>query len=488
MRKLKVALIVAAVLLVFIFVFLLFVYFSFDNESFSLRIDIEGETEITLNYGEQYTDPGAKAWVDRASFLQSSQQITDIKVTNSVDTDKIGTYYVTYTAECEINGAKMAASARRVVHVVDTKAPVITLVKNPDSYTYPGKSYQEEGFTAFDEYDGDITDRVVYTEENGVVTYRVKDSSGNEAMVTREIYYADPDAPVITLKGENPMRILVGQAFVEPGVIAWDGCDGYISDQVVISSIEIDAYVPNSYTIVYSVTDKAGNTASMKRILNVEAYDHPKTVIPSGKVIYLTFDDGPGPYTNDLLDVLDRYHVKATFFVMETKYADRYDVLRRIVKDGHAIGVHSVGHDYGEIYQNEDAYFADMENMQRVIYEQTGVYTKLVRFPGGSSNTTSSYNPGIMTRLTKAVWARGYQYFDWNVDSDDAGNAKTAGEVYENVVNGCRNEQICVVLQHDIKSYSVAAVEDIIQWGLENGYTFMGLDMTSPAPHHGLNN
>ena len=166
-----------------------------------------------------------------------------------------------------------------------------------------------------------------------------------------------------------------------------------------------------------------------------------------------------------------------------------HDVLRRIVNEGHSIAVHCTNHTYSEIYQNEDAYFADMENMQRIIYEQTGVLTKLVRFPGGSSNTVSkAYNIGIMTRLTKALRARGYQYFDWNVDSDDAGSARTKEKVYENVTKGCAARRVSVVLQHDIKSYSVAAVEDIIKWGLENGYTFMALDLTSPAPHHGLNN
>ena len=113
----------------------------------------------------------------------------------------------------------------------------------------------------------------------------------------------------------------------------------------------------------------------------------------------------------------------------------------------------------------------------------------LLRFPGGSSNTISKdYSKGIMTRLAAAVTERGFTYFDWNVDSNDAGGAKTADEVFNNVIKGVKNKQNSVVLQHDMKSYSVDAVEKIIVWGLKNGYTFLPLDANSPTCHHGINN
>ena len=112
----------------------------------------------------------------------------------------------------------------------------------------------------------------------------------------------------------------------------------------------------------------------------------------------------------------------------------------------------------------------------------------MVRFPGGSSNTVSRFSPGIMTYLTQAVQDCGFQYFDWNVDSVDAGGAKTAKEVFENVIGAVQNRDVSVVLQHDIKGFSVEAVYRILAWGLDNGYTFLPLDMTSPAAHHGVNN
>lgn len=464
------------------------------SAGYTLTLTVEGEDAYTLEYGSAFAIPGATAWIHGEKLGQEGLQVTDITVEHQLNLDKVGTYTITYFVRYSIEDVELTAGKSVTVRIVDTQAPVIQLVEDENDFTYPGRPYQELGFTAIDGHDGDITDRVIRTEENGVVTYWVKDASGNEATATRTIRYDDPEAPILSLKGDNPMSILVGSDFVEPGVIAWDGCDGYISEQVVISNIEIDPYVPGTYVITYSVTDRAGNTASIERTLQVEAYELPAVVRPNGKAIYLTFDDGPGPYTEKLLDVLKQYNVKATFFVVNTKYMvnnNRYDILKRIVDEGHAIAIHCADHTYGNIYVNEESYFSDLEKMQQIIYEHTGVLTKLVRFPGGSSNTVSKYwneTPGLMTRLTKALLARGYQYFDWNVDSDDAGGATTKEKVYNNVINGCSSRTISIVLQHDIKAYSVNAVEDIIKWGLANGYQFLPLALDSPYYHHYVNN
>ena len=126
--------------------------------------------------------------------------------------------------------------------------------------------------------------------------------------------------------------------------------------------------------------------------------------------------------------------------------------------------------------------------MEEIIRQQTGEYTRLFRFPGGSSNTVSNFNPGIMSRLTRAMNDMGYQYFDWNVTSGDAGGTTKTDQVIQNIKDGCRQHRISVVLQHDIKDYSVAAVESILNWGRENGYSFKALQLDSPGTHHGVNN
>ena len=135
-----------------------------------------------------------------------------------------------------------------------------------------------------------------------------------------------------------------------------------------------------------------------------------------------------------------------------------------------------------------DAYFEDLYGMQEIIYENTGVRTHLLRFPGGSSNTISCFNEGIMTTLTQAVRDAGFRYFDWNVDSNDAGGAKKTETVVENVTKGIARQRLSVVLQHDIHEFSVEAVEKIIRWGLDQGYQFLPLEMDSPEFRHGVNN
>ncbi len=455
------------------------------GSTYTLEITLLGEEHITMEYGSEYTDAGVTAFLFGDALPEGGQQINSIVVDNPLNTGKAGTYVITYRAECKVDGEIMTATTQRTIVVTDTQAPIITLVSDPDGYTYPGHAYEEEGFTAIDGHDGDITHLVERTEENGVITYRVSDAAGNEHMVTRTIVYSDPDAPVITLKGANPMTIKAGDGYAEPGFSAYDACDGDLTDSVVVAGT-VSKYATGTYVISYSVKDAAGNVAILERTVIVEPVSNGGgTVTPNGKVIYLTFDDGPGYYTEKLLDILDKYNVKATFFVVNTSYIHLLD---DIVDRGHAIAIHAYNHDYGKIYASEDAYFADLTKMRNLIHEHTGVYTNLLRFPGGSSNTVSKFNPGIMTRLTKAVQNMGYHYFDWNVDSDDAGRATNTDKVVQNVINGCKNRKVSIVLQHDIKGYSVNAVEQIIIWGLENGYTFLPLDESSPTAHHGINN
>ena len=186
------------------------------------------------------------------------------------------------------------------------------------------------------------------------------------------------------------------------------------------------------------------------------------------------------------MNVLGAYGAKATFFVTDSGYGN---VMREIVAQGHSIGIHTVTHDYGKIYASPEAFYEDLTRMQQIIFDETGVWTTLMRFPGGSSNLVSKRtSPGIMTTLSTSVRDAGYQYFDWNVDSDDAGAAHDAQKVFENVVAGVQNKAVCIVLQHDIHPYSVEAVENILQWGQENGYRFLGLNENSPGFHHDVMN
>ena len=214
----------------------------------------------------------------------------------------------------------------------------------------------------------------------------------------------------------------------------------------------------------------------------------PEMIMPEVPTIYLTFDDGPGDYTARLLDILAANDVKATFFVtLENPL--KAELTGRAFKEGHAIGVHSACHDYEKIYANEAAFYQDFLLCEEMIRAQTGRYSTLFRFPGGSSNTISRHwCTGIMTRLATSMEEMGYRYFDWNVDSDDSGTAKEPEAVLRNVVMGCHGKTASIVLQHDIKSYSVTAAEDIIAFGKSEGFRFRPLDMSSPTMKHRIAN
>ena len=440
-----------------------------------LTLNLKGSAEQTLEYGSSYEERGAWAYLDGEYYD------AEITVSGAVDPDVLGLYTLTYTVCYE----DQTVSRVRTVQVVDTRAPVIELNHIDGSYTEPGHIYQEEGFAAWDEHDGDVTALVQRIEAEDRVIYTVTDSSGNCASVERPIIYDDRTLPELKLKGDDTVTITAGSKFKEPGYLATDNVDGDISENVTVTS-EVDVYLPGTYKVHYSVTDTHGNTAEATRNVVVKGLKQPDVVQPNGKVIYLTFDDGPGKYTTELLKVLETYNVKATFFVVGTMSMSR---VTDIVDQGHAIGLHSNTHDFGKIYVSEEAFMDDMLELREKVYNLTGVYTNILRFPGGSSNTVSKkYCPGIMTKLTTAVTAMGFRYFDWNVDSNDAGGAKTADEVFENVISGIRGKQTAVVLQHDIKGFSVEAVERIIQWGLANGYTFLPLDESSPSCQHKVNN
>ncbi len=195
------------------------------------------------------------------------------------------------------------------------------------------------------------------------------------------------------------------------------------------------------------------------------------------KVVYLTFDDGPSNLTIPLLDVLDKYNVKATFFLVGKTDAADLQAMKAIVDRGHGIGVHSYTHNLHQIYQNPAVFLDDFAKMHDLILKTTGVDTHIYRFAGGSVN---SYNKATARAIITEMNRRGYTYYDWNVSSDDAVTGTSAAKIYSNVVNGVHAHTQSVILCHNtnVKKNTLAEVPKMIETLKKEGYEFRVLDDT----------
>ena len=216
-----------------------------------------------------------------------------------------------------------------------------------------------------------------------------------------------------------------------------------------------------------------------------------KTTTSNGKSIaYLTFDDGPSSITNSVLDILKKYNVKATFFVINSGSYNK-TTLQREVNEGHTIGLHAYDHNYAIAYKDDNSYLDGIDKLRAKVKADTGFDSHYIRFPGGSSNTISKrYSKGIMSRITKTAKQRGYKYYDWNVDDDDAGRARTADDCYNNVVKELRPNRSNIVLMHDFGTNKkiLEALPRIIEYCQKNGYTMLPIDDNTPEIHHGISN
>ena len=380
---------------IFIYLVIALILLVINNYSYP-ELKLLGKKEINLSLNEKYIDPGYKIVPNNKKYK--------VVIDNNIDENKTGSYEVKYSLQVK---NKIINKVRKV-NVIDNIPPEITLKGSDNIKLYESSDYEEPGFIAFDNYDGDITKNVIVQndikEEIGdyKITYIVEDSSGNKTMVTRNV----------------------------------------------------------------KILDKKKNIGT----------------------IYLTFDDGPSNNTSKILDILKQEDIKATFFLVN--FNSSYNpVVKRIYDEGHSIGIHSYTHNYKLIYSSVSAYFDDLNKMNDKIKTITGSDTKLLRFPGGSSNTISSFNKGIMTTLVKEVTNAGYHYFDWNVDSSDAWSARNSNDVYNNVINNLK-KGTNIVLMHDLSSNekTVNVLEKIIKDAKEKGYIFANITMNTKEIHHGINN
>lgn len=470
-------------LLVSIPIFLELIFLTFIFETPKMRINDNINIEI-----------GTEQKVEMPKTTYHLIDATDnVKMKGKVDYKKKGKYNVVFKIDTLIG----VYSKEVTVNVEDTKKPNIELIGDEEYKISYKKQYVEPGYKAIDSYEGDLTAKVKVTNEkiddkNYNIIYEVEDSSGNKEQKVRKVEIIDDISPTISLNGNRNMVIALNGEYAESGAIAKDEIDGDITDKIQIIG-EVDTSKEGTYYITYKVQDNSGNEISNQRIVIVKrseeilAMENPEQEIG---IIFLTFDDGPSAnITPKILDILKEKNVKATFFILN--YGEEEEkVVKREYEEGHSIGIHGYSHNYDEIYKSEEAYMENITKLREKIKTTTGYAPIITRFPGGSSNTISSFNKGIMTRLSKLVQQNGYKYFDWNVSSEDAVGADKPEELYNNVVNGLSKTKRNFVLMHDFyKNEAILeALPRIIDYGMQNGYYFERITEETPMLTHRIFN
>ncbi|MBR3524031.1 MAG: polysaccharide deacetylase [Bacilli bacterium] len=435
-----------------------------------LDVTLIGENNIKVNYNQKYQEQGI---VVKNGNKEVKRNKYDVGVSNNVDTHTLGEYEVKY----EIKYHNRKYILKRKVQVVDMEAPnliINTDVIKRDYCTKENKTAVE--YHAIDNYDADITDKVEVEEKDDEIIYKVKDSSGNESVKKIKLEYDNIPEDRFVLNGSEITYVELNREYQEPGAIYLDGCGNPKKGDIKVDG-SVNTKKEGEYTITYTLN---GKDKLKRKVIVYEKKYAPKT-------IYLTFDDGPGPYTQGILDTLDKYKVKATFFVT-SQFPAYQAMIGEEHKRGHRVAVHTYSHNYSIVYSSVDAYFNDFNQMNEIIKNHTGSYSNLFRFPGGSSNTVSyRYSPGVVSAIAQTANNLGYVYFDWNLDSRDA-EGFDSWSIYNNVVNGTDNCSACVVLMHDVKAPTAEALDSILAELTARGYTFATLDANSPTAHHRIQN
>lgn len=251
----------------------------------------------------------------------------------------------------------------------------------------------------------------------------------------------------------------------------------YISDNPDVFADE------NADSSSASGIPSSGSEPYMELYPELYAENPPTSFKEDSGTVYLTFDDGPSDRTSDILEILGRYDIKATFFVCGGEGEKEQELMRDIVNAGHTIGIHSISHDYEKIYESVESYLDDFYETYMCVYNATGVKPQIFRFPGGSIN---NYNRFTYMQIIAEMTRRGFVYYDWNVSGEDAVRGADWTSIYNNIISGIKSNTAdrAIVLLHDSQSKenTVLVLEDVIDRLLADGYKFDKLDNTvNPA-------
>lgn len=417
-----------------------------------VQMILNGSPVVTVNYGEEYDDPGAKALAGKNELAV---------IATKPDTKKIGKQTIVYSCTYD----SVTHTIERELNVIDSTPPVITIEytsnSKPTWLTGPAEFIVE----ATDNVDGDLTPQITSRTENGKTVYTVTDSSGNtyERAVPLQEEIA---APEIKLEAEIEFCHEDEPININAGYSAVDGAGNDLTEYVEIDSGNYDGNVEGTYEILYSLTNYKGETVLAEKTVIVARLRNPEYITDYGKTIFLTFDGGPTSTLYSILNTLAKYDVPATFFVSATTNSIQY--ISDIAAAGHSIGVYSYTNNLSRIYNSFEAFDDDFGKIQEVVSRATGNFTNLMRFPSGSATTY-----GQTVELQSYYENEGFRVIRWTADPGDGYTMAGAGTLADAAVASIREGYDNIIRLHDNSDATAAALEDIILWSLNNDYTFL---------------
>ena len=345
-----------------------------------LKISVNGKTVYEIELGKEFKIKSATA------TLLFKKLDSKIKVSSNLDTSKVGKYKITYKIKYLYTTKKKVIT----INVVDKEPPVINIIGESEIKLCPGKKYEEEGYKAEDNYDGDITDKVVKNELDNYIEYSVSDSSKNKTLVKRNIIYEDNEKPKLILKGSSAYTIQINSKFSDPGYTVSDNCDEEIYDKVKIIN-NVDTSKEGTYYITYKVVDNSENESSISRTI--------KVVNRSYIADYVNIIEGP-TYINGILIVNKQYSIPSSYGNGEDPIA--YEALTRL-----------------QAAANNEGYSLPVVSGYRSYYLQKTIYNNYVKSDGQSLADTYSARPGHSEHQTGLAFDVGA--IDYNLGNTPRG-------------------------------------------------------------------
>ena len=208
------------------------------------------------------------------------------------------------------------------------------------------------------------------------------------------------------------------------------------------------------------------------------------TKVPEKKKVYLTFDDGPGSRTEEILDILKENEIKATFFVTGKAGDEAEKIYKKIVKGGHTLGMHSYSHIYDEIYESKETFSKDFKKLYDYLHDVTGYEPQWYRFPGGS---TSEHIQLPLETFTDVLESKNVRYMDWNVISPDISHPSAKKEqIASGIAESVSQFDTSVVLLYDSadRPVTLKALPLIIEKLKKENYELLPLDDDTPLVRH----